>query len=427
MKNLSSGLLFLFYLHGPALSAAPFPAGTHLSITPGQIDGQYQCVSGSCFSMQVSDIHTWVPVDMGIDAGIIIGKNQLSGGQEAASSSNLDMPGEISSAWLFFSNYGTFSTAPMMDSMGTALIDDASLNIFDDTSCSGVDCIGKTQLGTWHVAWNGLAVPMGSQGGCNSISCSINHSLGIFVSRWTVNPDMSYSLDYSQVVPDGHPSGFGGIHLDLHLEGIVTPVVVDNFPPVAENISLSTSASTRVFWQPQVSDEDINSLSCYIDTPPVHGVAEVLSNCQEGSYMPEDGFSGNDSFTYRANDGQYDSNTATVNVNVADSCASTVPLQEVTTIGSGQSSVVNETLRVSFIGRFTTTQGLSNGGKNTLRICGGTTGTFEAISDTGSARCTINSAATASTGGRLAIGDKLVCTNKPDAGDTDRFRVKLGN
>ena len=72
-----------------------------------------------------------------------------------------------------------------------------------------------------------------------------------------------------------------------------------------------------------------------------------------------------------------------------------------------------------------TESGLTSGGKNTVKICPGTVLQYETTSTVGTARCTVKSAATASTG-TLALGDKMICSNKPDGSDTDRFTIKSG-
>jgi hypothetical protein len=49
---------------------------------------------------------------------------------------------------------------------------------------------------------------------------------------------------------------------------------------------------------------------------PSHGSAAVNADCSAGSYTPEANYNGSDSFSYKANDGQADSNTAGVSITV---------------------------------------------------------------------------------------------------------------
>ncbi|RIK42795.1 MAG: adhesin, partial [Chloroflexi bacterium] len=81
------------------------------------------------------------------------------------------------------------------------------------------------------------------------------------------------------------------------------------------------------------SDED--ALTFSVVTPPAHGVLTgVAPNL---TYSPDSGFSGNDSFTFRAFDGQSESNLATVTISVEakdnDAPVSTITLDPATAQG----------------------------------------------------------------------------------------------
>ena len=104
------------------------------------------------------------------------------------------------------------------------------------------------------------------------------------------------------------------------------------------------------------------------------------------------------------------------------SCVESNIVRMVTSIGGGQGTAVNETLAVTFTGNITTP---ITGNETTIKICSGTTVDFNANVTAGVATCTVNSAATASSG-TLQINDNLTCTNKPDGADTDTFRIRSG-
>ncbi len=61
--------------------------------------------------------------------------------------------------------------------------------------------------------------------------------------------------------------------------------------------------------------DEIDTLNYIIDTPPQFGTLNLSDN---GSfeYTPSTNFTGNDSFKFKANDGQVDSNIANVNITV---------------------------------------------------------------------------------------------------------------
>ena len=93
-----------------------------------------------------------------------------------------------------------------------------------------------------------------------------------------------------------------------------------NHPPVAVADSYSTPQDTTLtVAAPGVlgndTDADLNPLTAIKVTDPAHGTLTLGSNGSI-SYVPTAGYSGPDSFTYKANDGTADSNTVTVSLTV---------------------------------------------------------------------------------------------------------------
>ncbi len=94
-----------------------------------------------------------------------------------------------------------------------------------------------------------------------------------------------------------------------------------NTPPVAVNDSYSTSEDTNLnVAAPGVlnndTDADEDTLTAVQISNPSHGTANLNS---DGSfiYNPDSGYTGTDSFTYQAYDGQDNSNIATVTINIS--------------------------------------------------------------------------------------------------------------
>ena len=218
--------------------AAPLPNNSTLSVTQGLSPALGQkCTAGSCFSMEVApQFFIWTDFGPGKDGGVVVGKNQLPGGQETGPSVGTNTPGDLTAAWFFFGNYGTFATAPFSGVSGSVTTD-ASANLYDDASCtSAAACIGKTTLGTWHVAWNGVAVPMGSSLGCLAKNAdgttATQKCLG--VTNWQITPDGilpgingdKYVLDYAWAVPNADPSGFGNVAFGMHMTGTIKVVPI---------------------------------------------------------------------------------------------------------------------------------------------------------------------------------------------------------
>ena len=170
-------------------------------------------------------LYYWTPIQPGTDGGLIIGKAQKSGGQEV--NGLVESGGEITSVWSYGKNWGTFFTSP-----------DSSTNIFDDTSCAGSGCIGKTELKVWNTAWGQQTIPMGSAAGCNKTlfpACTADQINGIFVKSWTITGN-EYVLIYDQVVPKVFPN----YPYSLRLEGIVSLPPAVGKPRATLSVDFST-------------------------------------------------------------------------------------------------------------------------------------------------------------------------------------------
>jgi len=111
--------------------------------------------------------------------------------------------------------------------------------------------------------------------------------------------------------------------LDLLLDKVSVvgpPIIIVNNPPVAVNDSYNTNQDTPLVV-PAIgvltndTDTESNPLTAVIVAQPGHGTVTLNAN-GSFNYMPAAGYSGPDSFTYKANDGNSDSNIATVSITV---------------------------------------------------------------------------------------------------------------
>ena len=93
----------------------------------------------------------------------------------------------------------------------------------------------------------------------------------------------------------------------------VTAVVVNN-PPVANPQSVTTAANTAKAITLTGSDPDGDPLTYNLVSNPAHGT--LAGSAPSLTYTPASGYSGSDSFTFKANDGKVDSGTATVTITV---------------------------------------------------------------------------------------------------------------
>lgn len=91
-------------------------------------------------------------------------------------------------------------------------------------------------------------------------------------------------------------------------------ITVTDTAPVAYDVSVTTNENTAASVTLSASDADGDSLTYAIVASPAHGV--LSGTAPNLTFTPAANFVGTDTFTYRANDGQLDSNTATVTITV---------------------------------------------------------------------------------------------------------------
>lgn len=94
-------------------------------------------------------------------------------------------------------------------------------------------------------------------------------------------------------------------------------LIAENQAPVAEDGSLTVGHNASANGTLNASDPDGDGLTFSIVDPPAHGQVELNDETSGAyTYTADKGFSGQDSFTFKANDGEDDSNTAKVSVTV---------------------------------------------------------------------------------------------------------------
>jgi hypothetical protein len=152
----------------------------------------------------------------------------------------------------------------------------------------------------------------------------------------TLNPALnkSGSATVTLTVTDGELSDSSQFIL------AVTPV---NDAPVAQSQTLTTNANTPLNITLPASDIENNALTYSIVTAPTHGT--LSGTGANRTYTPTANYSGTDSFTFRANDGSANSNTATINLTVR----STLSINDVS-ITEGNSGAQAATFTVTLAG-----------------------------------------------------------------------------
>ena len=113
-----------------------------------------------------------------------------------------------------------------------------------------------------------------------------------------------------------------------------------NAAPVANNQSVSTDEDTPTNITLMASDADSDPLTyTVVDEPDSGALSGTAPNL---TYTPDDNFSGADSFTFQANDGEENSNVATVSITV--DAVNDAPTADDQSVSTDEDTPVNITL-----------------------------------------------------------------------------------
>ena len=106
-----------------------------------------------------------------------------------------------------------------------------------------------------------------------------------------------------------------------------------NDPPVANNQGITLNKNTQQAITLTATDSNNDPLTYTVLTQPAHGT--LTGTAPNLNYNPDTDYVGADSFTFKANDGTTDSNTATVSITAQDvsSCTTNLPISGVTASG----------------------------------------------------------------------------------------------
>jgi hypothetical protein len=125
--------------------------------------------------------------------------------------------------------------------------------------------------------------------------------------RYVPNPDFHGTDTFTYTISDDNGgTSTGTVTIN------VAPV---NHPPVASGVNVTTNEDVPVEITLAATDVDSPTLTFSIVTAPSHGKLSTISGTKV-VYTPNRYFHGQDSFAFRASDGQASSNTAAVSVTV---------------------------------------------------------------------------------------------------------------
>ena len=396
MKYLISSAVLVLGIMTSVSQAAPLPNGAGLGIEAGIGSApNAPCSSGSCFGFEVAPgFLLWTDLAPGSDGGIIVGKDQQIN--------------EITDvvSWTGIAMY--FATAPQNLTNCTT---GADLNRYDDASCTGAACAGKTELLSWYMIFSGYCGSFGKSGS---------------VTDWQFDSASArWRLDYRSVIDSGQ---FTGVNARFILRGGVYPGNPPAPPPhiLTEPVSISGATGASILWKPVVTVASPYTLpTCAIVIPPANGIAAVAADCSSGTYQSAPGFEGIDSFVYEAKvpssnyiyDAYYTSRSTVtasiVSTGPSDSCLAQYPVSQFTQTGK------EGTLTIRFTGN------IASHTNKEVKVCPGTTLSYAASSTKDVVKCKIKNNLT-SANGALQIRDHLKCTDKPGGKDKLNIKVKSG-
>lgn len=128
--------------------------------------------------------------------------------------------------------------------------------------------------------------------------------------RVTVSPDEA-TVDYVRAyLPGDGPNGEVAYSYTIEADSETS----DNHPPVAYEKAVITYEDTPVDITLTASDVDGDSLTYTIVDSSSHGTLE--GTAPDVTYTPDADYTGTDNFTFQVNDGQEDSNIATVTITI---------------------------------------------------------------------------------------------------------------
>ena len=155
----------------------------------------------------------------------------------------------------------------------------------------------------------------------NTVNSKLNSCSTCHTSAPTRNPYGAAwrTAGYSFTAIEGADSDGDGYTNLEEINALTYPGDANDFPvsnnaPVANNQAVTTPAGTPVSITLNASDADGNPLTYTVLTNPAHGTLSGTGSSR--TYTPDAGYNGSDSFTFRANDGSLNSNTATVSITV---------------------------------------------------------------------------------------------------------------
>jgi len=207
------------------------------------------------------------------------------------------------------------------------------------------------------------------------------HGVIIFNSdgsfRYMPQPGYSGADSFRYIATDGSSeSNVATVSIVVtHLGSGDAPVAVDDDYPAVMNQSLTISAPGVLAND---TDTEHDLIFAMLESQPLHG-SVALGTDGAFVYQPDHHFTGIDTFTYRASDGNSDSNVATVRITVAGSQSPNAPVA----VADTYATPVGQTLNVVASGVLSNDSDEDNDQLSALLVDGTTHGSLSLAEDGG--------------------------------------------
>jgi VCBS repeat-containing protein len=342
------------------------PNGTFIYVPAANFDGsdsfQFKANDGQADSNVATVSITVTPVN----DPPVAGDGSLTTAEDTAATGTLSAT-DIDSPTLTFSvvsgpshgtltafdaSTGAFTYAPAANYNGA---DSFTFKANDGQADSNVATVSitVTPVNDPPVAANGTATTaedttlIGSLSATDVDSPTLTYSLVAGASHGTVTVNGNGTFVYTPAPNYNGPDSFTYKANDGQLDSSVAAVDITvtpvNDPPVASSGALTTAEDTAATGTLSATDIDSPTLTFSIVAGPSHGTLTAFDPATGAfTYTPSANYNGSDSFTFKANDGQADSNVATVSITVT-------PVNDPPVAANGTATTPEDTLLIGSV------------------------------------------------------------------------------
>jgi len=160
-----------------------------------------------------------------------------------------------------------------------------------------------------------------------------------------VAPTLTYQPAAGYVGADSFTFKVSDGDLESTLATVNINIIAFNSAPTANSQTTNTGRNQAKQITLTATDADNDPLTYALLSQPANGT--LSGSAPNLTYTPQPGFFGTDSFTFKVNDGQADSNTATISINISEGALNSAPTANNQTVGTAQATPKQITLSAS--------------------------------------------------------------------------------